>query len=133
MPENYDHWNKIKKDLNLNKKVISINEKEIFMAYIGQNIGFEQNGDKNQSFLGPVLVYKKFSKNLFLGIPLTKTKREGKFYFSFTFKNNKVSTAILSQIKLLDTKRCKYRMGQIKNRDFKELIVKFKNLTDVTP
>ena len=130
---NYNNWNTIKKDLSKNTRNINFNQKEIFMTYVGYNIGFEQNGDKNQNFLRPVLVYKKFSKNLFLGIPLTTTEKNSKFYYSFIFKDNKISTAILSQIKLFDSKRCKYRMGQIKDNDFKILIDKFVSLTNVTP
>jgi mRNA-degrading endonuclease toxin of MazEF toxin-antitoxin module len=133
MSDSYDKWNEIKKILNKEKKFLNFNQKEIFMAYVGKNIGFEQNGDKNQNFLRPVLIYKKFSKNLFLGIPLTTTQRDGIFYYSFIFKNDKISTALLSQIKLVDSKRCKYRMGQIKDEDFKKLVLKFKKLTDVTP
>jgi mRNA interferase MazF len=128
----YDNWNSVKKTIS-NKKNINFNQKEIFMSYDGYNIGFEQNGDKEKSYLRPILVYKKFSKRLFLGIPLTTTLREGKFYDNFTFKDNKKSTALLSQIKLFDSQRCKYRMGKISNNDFKMLIAKFKILTDVTP
>jgi len=130
---NYNNWNNIKKDLSKNTRNINFNQKEIFMTYVGYNIGFEQNGDKNHNFLRPVLIYKKFSKNLFLGIPLTTTEKNSKFYYSFIFKDNKISTAILSQIKLFDSKRCKYRMGQIKDNDFKILIDKFVSLTNVTP
>lgn len=133
MSDSYNKWNEIKKVLSKENKSLNFNQKEIFMAYIGKNIGFEQNGDKNQNFLRPILIYKKFSKNLFLGIPLTTTQREGKFYYSFVFKDDKISTVLLSQIKLVDSKRCKYRMGQIKDEDFKKLILKFKKLTDVTP
>ena len=131
--ENYDNWNTIKKDISISSKEINFNEKEIFMSYVGYNIGFEQNGDKHQNYLRPILVYKKFSRKLFLGIPLTTTQRDGKFYHSFMFKDEKVSTAILSQIRLFDTKRLKYRMGKISKDDFSELIRKFKKLTDVTP
>jgi len=129
----YDNWNKIKKDISKNNKEINFNQKEIFMSYVGYNIGFEQNGDKEKNYLRPILVYKKFSKKLFLGIPLTTTQRDGKFYYSFSFKKDKISTAILSQIRLFDSKRCKYRMGKISNSDFKILIEKFKKLTNVTP
>ena len=77
--------------------------------------------------------WNNIKKNLFLGIPLTTTQKDSKFYHSFIFKDNKISTAILSQIKLFDSKRCKYRMGQIKDKDFKILIDKFVSLTNVTP
>jgi mRNA interferase MazF len=131
--QTYDRWNETKKKISQNKKAINFNQKEIFMTYLGKNIGYEQNGDTDKNFLRPVLVYKKFSKNLFLGIPLTTTQKDDKFYFSFIFKGTKKSTAILSQIKLIDSKRCLYRMGQIKNKDYKELIKKLESLMKVTP
>jgi mRNA interferase MazF len=129
----YNNWNEIKKDILNTHKPIYFNQKEIFMSYVGYNIGFEQNGDKQKNFLRPVLVYKKFSKNLFLGIPLTKTIKDSKFYYSFSFKDDVISTAILSQVRLFDSSRCKYRMGKISTNDFEKLIVKFQKLTIVTP
>jgi len=132
LDKTYDSWNNIKKDLK-DVKGINFNQKEIFMTYVGYNVGFEQNGDKEKNYLRPVLVYKKFSKNLFLGIPLTTTQKESKFYYSFSFKEGKVSTAILSQVRLFDSKRCKYRMGKISQEDFFNLSEKFKKLTNVTP
>jgi len=129
----YDKWNAIKKDISKNNKEINFNQKEIFMTYVGYNIGFEQNGDRNKNYLRPVLVYKKFSKYLFLGIPLTTTQKDSRFYYSFNFKGDKISTAILSQARVFDSKRLKYRMGKINSLDFKTLIEKFKTLTDVTP
>ena len=133
MDRYYDKWNEIKKQINKNNNLINFNEKDIFMAYVGQNIGFEQNGDKNKIFLRPVLIYKKFNKNLFLGIPLTKTQKDGKFYYKFKFKKDIISTAILSQIKLMDSKRLKYRMGKIKHSNYIHIALKFESLIKVTP
>lgn len=124
---NFDKWNKKKKDINSKNRAINFNEKEIFMAYVGKNIGFEQNGDK-QTFLRPLLVYKKFSGRLFLAIPLTKTQKNSKFYYNFKFKKDTTSTAILSQIKLIDSRRLQYRMGKIKDDDYKQLVEKLKKL-----
>lgn len=86
---------------------------------IGENIGFEQNG-KGEEFLRPVIVYKKFSKNVFLGIPLTKTKRDGKFYADFEL-HEKTSTAILSQVRLFDSKRLKYKIGKMSVGDHRKI------------
>ena len=86
---------------------------------IGENVGFEQNG-KGNSFLRPVLVYKKFSPDVFLGIPLTSQEKKGNFYHSFELKNQ-ASTAILSQIRLFDTKRLEYLHGRISRGDFNKL------------
>ena len=107
--KDFDKWNVQKKitDGMDNKK--TFHEREVWFIKIGENIGFEQNG-KGGEFLRPVIVYKKFSRNVFLGIPLTKTIKEGKFYSNFDFQGRK-SNAILSQIRLFDSKRLKYKIG----------------------
>ena len=52
---------------------------------MGLNIGYEQDG-KGEDFLRPVLILKKFNKRVFLGIPLTKIKKDSHFYHNFEFK-----------------------------------------------
>lgn len=49
---------------------------------MGQNIGFEQNG-KGDNFVRPVIILKKFNKNMFFGIPLSTQIKDGKFYYYF--------------------------------------------------
>ncbi|MEA3289034.1 MAG: type II toxin-antitoxin system PemK/MazF family toxin [Campylobacterota bacterium] len=90
------------------------------MKQFGENIGFEQCG-KGDNFVRPVLIYKKFNNHVFLGIPLSTTKNRGKYYFEFNFKQNKKSVAILSQIKLIDSKRLDRKIGKINQNDFKTL------------
>lgn len=99
MYKKFDEWNICKKLIDGEKNTKIVKERDIVFLSIGENVGFEQNG-KGKDFLRPVLVYKKFSSNVFLGIPLTKVKKDGEFYLSFFFKE-KISTAILSQIRLL--------------------------------
>ncbi|MEA1952984.1 MAG: type II toxin-antitoxin system PemK/MazF family toxin [Campylobacterota bacterium] len=87
---------------------------------IGQNIGFESYG-KDELFLRPVLVYKRLSKNTFLGIPLTSKEKIGSYYFKFSYKKDKYSYASLNQLKVFDTKRIQYKSGNIKKDDFDKL------------
>ena len=54
-------------------------------------------------------------------VPLTRTEKKNKYYFSFSFGDKETSVAILSQIRLVDAKRLKYKMGDIKTTDFKDL------------
>lgn len=96
----------------------TFHEREIWFIAVGENVGFEQNGT-GEEFLRPVIVYKKFSHNVFLGVPLTKTEREGKFYAGFDFQERR-STAILSQIRLFDSKRLKYIIGKMSVGDYKK-------------
>lgn len=119
LEKNFDDWNVVKKQLNLRSARKRIKERDILFLSIGENVGFEQNG-KGEEFLRPVLVYKKFSKYTFWGIPLTKTQKSGDYYFSFSFKGEQ-STAILSQLRLFDTKRIKYFYGRLREDTFGEL------------
>ncbi|MEA2110506.1 MAG: hypothetical protein U9P71_00510 [Campylobacterota bacterium] len=47
----------------------------------------------------------KFSKQMFFGIPLSTQRKEGSFFFEFSFKENQASTALLVQTKLYHVKR----------------------------
>ncbi len=113
---NLSLWHKIKIKISKNKNFLKFNEREIWFIRLGQNIGFEQNG-KGEQFMRPTLIFKKFSNNTFLGIPLTTQHLTGKFYASFKLKN-KTSIAILSQIRLFDTKRLAYYYGRITEIQF---------------
>ena len=114
--KDFDSWNIQKKDTDKNDNKKTFHEREIWFIKIGENIGFEQDGKGNE-FLRPVIVYKKFSKNVFVGLPLTKANKDGKFYCQFEFKDKK-STAILSQVRLFDTKRLKYKIGKMSVGDY---------------
>lgn len=118
----FDRWNNKKKDIHTNKKSIFVKERHIVFITMGQNIGYEQNG-KGEEFLRPVIVYKKFNNNQFLGIPLTSQEKSGKYYFEFSYQNSKKSYAILSQLRVFDTKRVKYKSGTINLEDYEKLII----------
>lgn len=94
---------------------------------MGKNIGYEQDG-KGDDYLRPVIVLKKFSKDSFLGIPLTSKDKEGIFYQKVHFHKNRTSTAILSQMKLFDTRRVHYKLGRIRDNDMLELKEKLQKL-----
>ena len=70
MDKNFDEWNECKKNRDKNDIDIYFYEREIWWCAIGVNVGFEQDG-KGERFARPVLIIRKFSKNVFLGVPLT--------------------------------------------------------------
>ena len=96
---------------------------------MGKNIGFEQDG-KGEIFSRPVLIVKRYSKNLFFGVPLSTQIKEGSFFYTFTLKN-KQSNALLVQARVYDTKRLENRIGMISKDDFQTLKIKLKDLLDV--
>lgn len=52
-------------------------------------------------------------------INATQINKNLPFYHTFKFKNGN-STAILSQARLFDAKRLKFRYGKVSKRDFRE-------------
>jgi len=125
----FNRWNSKKQSLDILKKSILFQERDILFISMGKNIGYEQDG-KGEDFLRPVLVYKKFNKEQFLGFALTSKKKSGKFYQKISH-NNRISYVILSQLKTYSAKRVKYRSGKIDTNHLKKVHKKFIDL--VTP
>ncbi len=129
--EIFDKWNNKKKIITQKSKTIFVKERDIVFINMGQNIGIEQDG-KGDEFLRPVVVYKKFNNSMFLGIPLTSSLKDSRFYFNFEFNSKtdgiRRSSAILSQIRAFDTKRVKFRLGIIEKDDFSHLHSKLINV-----
>jgi len=129
--DKYDKWNKVKKELNNKKEIIQFYQGNIYFMSVGQNIGSESYGKGDYS-LRPVLVYKKLSKTLFLGIPLTTKYKEGSFYFTFNYKKGVSSTAMLNQMRVYDIRRSKYLSGKINKNIYKKLEEKVQHFIEVT-
>ncbi len=129
--KNFNQWNEVKKTISKENKIFTFKVREIYWLKVGQNIGYEVYG-KGDEFLRPVLILRKFSKDSFLGIPLTSSEKIDMFHFSFKISDkNKINYAILSQIKLFSSKRIKSKMGKISEEDFKSLKSKLKELINL--
>lgn len=127
MNKKYNDWNEVKKHTELLEKRVYFKERDIFWTRIGENIGFEQNG-KGEEFQRPILIVKRYTNEMFLGIPLSTTQREGSFYFQFSFLESKISTALLVQHKLYSHKRLIKKIGMIAQNDFDKLKIKLHDL-----
>jgi mRNA interferase MazF len=102
---------------------------------LGENIGFEQDGN-GEDFLRPVIVLRKFNNEILWAIPLTSAIKDSPYYFTVSFTISlgeaenipRKSSAILSQIRLIDAKRLGYKIGEVGQEEFKELKKKLKDL-----
>jgi mRNA interferase MazF len=81
MHKDFDSWNLLKKKIQIKNSVPSFKSKEIWWCNLGINIGSEQDG-KGLLFSRPVLVIKKISRQLFVGIPLSSKIKEDKIFFN---------------------------------------------------
>ena len=112
-------WVRVKTFLNALVNRPQFNEKEVWWCTLGVNVGDEENG-KGDQFTRPVVVVKKFNKKLFLGIPLTGTVNNNDYYHKVMFKG-KAQSAMISQVRALDSKRMQVLMGKMNEADFKSL------------
>ncbi len=127
MSKKFDGWNEIKKQTEQAGNIPQFKAREIYHAKIGENIGFEQSG-KGDDFVRPVLIIKRLTKEIFFGVPLSTTSREGSFFYSFEFLGGVQSTALLVQTKLFSSKRLLNKIGMIKKEDFERLRKQLSNL-----
>jgi len=127
MKKDFTNWHKKKSKIDDIEKRPFFHEREIWFCHMGANVGFEQDGI-GEDFLRPVIIFRKFSKEIFWGIPLTKREKGGKYYFTFSFPERGKNTAILSQVRLIDARRLSYHIGDISKTDFKVLKEKLKAL-----
>jgi len=84
--EVFDQWNKVKINAHLKENNVGFKVRDIFWLRIGQNIGSEEFGKGNE-FQRPVLIVRKLTHDLFMGVPLTSSIKEDNDYF-YTFEFN---------------------------------------------
>ena len=132
--KNFDDWNNLKKNLEISEKDFQgdfyFHEREIWWTSLGLNLGHEQDG-KNINYERPVIILRKFNEHLCWIVPLTsKSKANVSFYHKL--ENNLAdetdSVAILSQIKLISSKRLLRKIGYATPSDFKMIVDKIRNL-----
>jgi len=113
MQKDFDGWNNQKKRVNdIDSSNIYFKEREIWWCHFGANIGQEQDG-KGEKFMRPILVFKKFTRSLCWGIPLSTKVRSGSFFFPLLAESNIIRIATLLQMKLIDTKRLVEKLDSI--------------------
>jgi mRNA-degrading endonuclease toxin of MazEF toxin-antitoxin module len=128
MDKDYLKWMPIKVEIN-NKTVRSLNfkERDIWICNVGENIGFEEDG-KGGGFSRPVLVVKKFGRNMCFIVPLSTTKKRGWFYHPFDGHTGTVSVVLLSQARVVDSLRLRRKIGFASENDFSEITTRLKEV-----
>ena len=101
-------------------------EGEMWWAYVGENVGSETNG-KGKQFTRPVVIYRKLGAYTFLGIPTTTKQKEGTWFVPFRHKDI-AEVAVLSQIRILSSKRLREKIGEIDESDMSRIRKGFRDL-----
>ena len=119
MTKDFQKWHVLKSKIHNHIIVPDFRERDVWWCSIGANVGVEEDG-KHETFERPVLVVRKFNKEMFFGIPLTSRTKESIYHFSFSL-HGQVSTAKLSQMRLWSAKRLVRRIGKVGEEQFHEI------------
>ncbi|MBU6320947.1 type II toxin-antitoxin system PemK/MazF family toxin [Patescibacteria group bacterium] len=122
MRKDFDTWNGEKKRINEHDTgALYFYEREIWWCSLGVNVGFEQDGT-NELFQRPVVILKKYNPQIFLALPLSTTSKRGSYYWPVGIVDGEQAVAILSQLRLLDSKRLTNRIGILGKKEFDLLV-----------
>jgi mRNA interferase MazF len=125
--KNFTSWFNLKPVLDSqNHTPPFFKEGEIWWCRIGENVGSEISG-KGDQFTRPVVIKTKLSRYSFLAIPTTTklnyldgTPKSGSMFVRFIHKNVEM-IACLNQIKVVDYRRLKNKLGDLDQRDFNDI------------
>jgi mRNA interferase MazF len=129
MEKDYIKWNSSKVNINNNGINRFYKPREVWWCALGENIGFEQDGT-GEDFDRPVIVIRPFSKNVCWVIPLTTSQKKNIYHFDLGQIDGKKVAAIISQLRLVDTKRFIDRLAVLDESVFNKLKESVKRLLD---
>lgn len=127
--KNYVGWYRLKVQTEHHDFTGNFSEREVWWCSIGANIGDEEDG-KNNLFERPVLVLRKYSKSLFLALPLSTTRKVNQFYHPIVIGDVN-GVVLLSQGRALSSKRLLRRLGRIDSNDQDRIWQAYQELNSV--
>ena len=121
--KDFDSWNEKKKEIHQSVFREFVHTREVWWCSLGINVGFEQDG-KHELFERPVLIIKKFNREVVLIVPLTSQLKDHikdhKYFVNFVHEDRPFS-AIISQVRLISTKRLRRKMYSMDSSIFQQL------------
>ena len=98
-------WIGIKEKIHNENNFPSFEERQIWWAYLGENVGHEEDG-KGENFMRPFIVIRKFNKELLFGIPCSSITKDNQYYFEVVvWSGNFKTAALLSQGRTISSRR----------------------------
>lgn len=117
MEKDFDGWNEEKKRIHAVEGGKLYHERELWWCSLGANVGFEQDGT-GVTHQRPVLILRGMSRNTCYVVPLTTSPKRHKYRVSVGIVEDKQAVALMSQIRLIDTKRLVNKIGFLDQKTF---------------
>lgn len=115
----FRNWCKLKITLWNTPSATVFKQGDIWWCSLGINLGEEIFG-KGKKLTRPVLIFRKFTSNSFLGLPLTTQEKQGSWYVEIELGGTK-RWAMLNQARILDKKRLTSRVGALDDGQFNKV------------
>ena len=119
MKKDFDGWNEEKKKTDSNTGRF-YHKREVWWCTLGVNVGHEQDGT-GKEFRRPVLVFKALSRQTCLIIPLSSVQHIHPMRLQIGVVGDKEAQAIVSQMRVVDTKRFISRIDILNRETFEEI------------
>ena len=122
-----DGWNEKKKRIDTVGRSKRYHRREIWWCALGVNIGSEQDGS-SEEYRRPVLIVAGLGPDTCLVVPLTTSEREHSMRPSIGIVDGKKAHALLSQIRVVDTKRLVSKVGFLDKEIFEVIRKAVRNM-----
>lgn len=122
--KDFDRWNERKKYIHGKEHVPFFHEREVWWCSLGLNIGYEQDG--GEGFERPMLVVRKFNKDVFWALPFTTSRKQNQYHLPVFSEEG--SVVILSQLRLLSSKRLERLVCKVSPIQFDRIVTKIQQL-----
>jgi mRNA-degrading endonuclease toxin of MazEF toxin-antitoxin module len=120
MEKDFDGWSRKKRRIHNERTTIFCHEREVWWCTLGVNIGFEEDGS-GKAHRRPILVFKSMSPQTALVIPLTTSLNIHPMRFKLGVVGDKKASAVLSQMRVIDTKRLTEKIENIDQEIFEKM------------
>ena len=127
MLKDFDRWNEQKKRVDAQESGRLYRAREVWWCKLGINVGFEQDGT-GVEHSRPVLVLKAFSAFVCLIVPLSTSTKKNRYYVSVGVIDGKEARAIISQVRLVDTRRIETKICVLDKKIFEAIKKAVKDL-----
>jgi mRNA interferase MazF len=124
--KDFDMWNTKKKNTESEERRL-YTTREIWWCRLGVNIGFEQDGSGIE-FLRPCVILRGFGPRICMVIPLTSSLNKHPLRIPIGSVDGKMASALLSQIRSIDTRRLVEKIGFLDKEKFEEIRKNARNL-----
>ncbi len=127
MEKDFQDWTNKKTKLHHRTDILFFHTREIWWCSLGSNIGFEQDGS-GEEYSRPVVILKGLSRHSCLIVPLTTSGKSHSLRPAIGPVEGKEARALVSQIRVVDTKRLLRKIGYLDNKIFETIRKAVKDL-----